>query len=488
MRLSVTEVAGLYRPSKCYLRIYLRSQGIPEDPPDPYEEVLTRLGNRHEQAHLSSLEPVLNLSTVPLEDRIIRTQEAIRAGTKVIYQGAFRESLNLPDGTCEVTGVPDFLIRDGQHYRVRDAKMARRINESDHPEILLQLNIYAWLYEQTMKTQPVCLEVYNGPGELVEVSYQGGSHATSALMDVVHAKKSLKEPYSPVGWSKCNPCAYATRCLDRARDHNDVALVEGVDQGLARALHENGIDTIQQLLKHFDEVTLADFRRPWGTRIQRVGKAASNILSNAEAMMSGVMKVFQKPSLPHHTEYVMFDLEGLPPHLDELGKIYLWGMQVFGERPGPYLPAVALFGPEGDEKGWRTFLSIAQDIFTVYGDIPFVHWHHYEKMQLNEYIKRYGDPDGVAARVIANLLDLLPVTKSCVVLPLPSYGLKVVEKYIGYERTMDEYGGNWSMAQYIEAVETSDENKRSDIMNKILTYNREDLEATWAVWKWLSSL
>ena len=37
------------------------------------------------------------------------------------------------------------------------------------------------------------------------------------------------------------------------------------------------------------------------------------------------------------------------------------------------------------------------------------------------------------------------------------------------------------MAQYIEAVETEDESKRQAIMDKILVYNKEDLEATWAV-------
>ena len=43
--------------------------------------------------------------------------------------------------------------------------------------------------------------------------------------------------------------------------------------------------------------------------------------------------VFAAPAIPPHKNYVMFDLEGMPPHLDELDKIYLWGMQVFGEKP-----------------------------------------------------------------------------------------------------------------------------------------------------------
>ena len=40
------------------------------------------------------------------------------------------------------------------------------------------------------------------------------------------------------------------------------------------------------------------------------------------------------------------------------------------------------------------------------------------------------------------------------------------------------------MARYIEATETADEAARAAIMDEILAYNREDLEATWAVMGW----
>jgi len=72
-------------------------------------------------------------------------------------------------------------------------------------------------------------------------------------------------------------------------------------------------------------------------------------------------------------------------------------------------------------------------------------------------------------------------------LPLPSYGLKVVEEYVGYERTQDEYGGEWAMAKYIEATETEDADLREQVLDKIKIYHREDLEATWEVLKWLKS-
>ena len=44
------------------------------------------------------------------------------------------------------------------------------------------------------------------------------------------------------------------------------------------------------------------------------------------------------------------------------------------------------------------------------------------------------------------------------------------------------------MAKYVEAVETEDEAKRQALIDEICAYNHEDLEATWAVFKWLRSL
>lgn len=163
-------------------------------------------------------------------------------------------------------------------------------------------------------------------------------------------------------------------------------------------------------------------------------------------------------------------------------------MQVFGEKPSGFLYSLSETGLQGDRKGWEDFLKIAGKIFAEYGDIPFVHWHHYERIKIKTYVERYGDIEGIADRVLSHLIDLLPITKDAVILPQPSYSLKVVEKHVGFKRTQDEYGGDWSIAKYIETVETEDETKRRSLMDEILKYNEEDLKATWAVFEWLRQL
>ena len=293
-------------------------------------------------------------------------------------------------------------------------------------------------------------------------------------------------PYEPVGWTKCGACAFKATCWDKAEQSRDVALVRGVDQGLARALHGLGVETFDDLVGRFTSGRLADLQRPWGERQQRVGdRLAGAILLNARAMVEGQHIRLSPPNLPDVPNYVMFDLEGMPPHLDETDMIYLWGVQVFGEEHGEYQAALAGFGMDGDLAGWERFLNLAGNIFEVRGDIPFVHFAAYEKTHVKMYVERYGDRGGVAARVLENLFDLLPVLNASFALPLPSLSLKVVEGYVGFKRMQEEYGGDWSMAKYIEATEFGEGAERDRVMAEVLKYNKEDLAATWAVFEWI---
>jgi len=485
MRLTATDFASYYRPTSCDLRVFLRHRREEECEPGPYEIVLRRLGLRHERDHLATLGAFADVSDASLYEQVKKTADAIANRVPILYQPAFLANTALGGTDVEIVGVPDFLILDGDGYLIRDSKMSRRIDEENHPEILLQVQLYGWLFQKSCGAAPKGLQVHSGTGEIVAVHYDGGKSALQELERLLALKQLTAEPYEPVGWSKCLGCGFTDRCWSQAEKSADVALVYCVDQNLARTLHSQGIRTRKELLANFDAVSLSELKRPYGDREQRVGKTAERILRFADALQRKQETVFAPPAIPPHKNYVMFDLEGMPPHLDELDKIYLWGAQVFGENPSEFKVALSGFDANGGRDGWIGFLDNAKQIFETYGDIPWVHWAPYEQTYLRRYVERFGDAEGIAARVEANLLDLLTVAKDSVVLPLPSFSLKVVEDYVGFERKEAEYGGAWAMATFIEATETSDEGKRKELMDKIVAYNKEDLEATWAVFEWL---
>jgi predicted RecB family nuclease len=487
MRLVASDFITQHRPTPCELRVWLRHRGEPERDASEFEEGLHRLGERHEREHLATLGECADLSGLPEDECIVKTLEAIATRVPILYQPTFRVRHTFGVTEAEILGIPDFMILDGDGYIIRDAKMARRIDEENHPEILLQVQLYGWLFEKSYDERPKALQVFNGMKEIAAVPYDGGVSALAALERLLAVKRLRDEAYEPVGWSKCNPCGYSERCWNRAEERGDVALVLGVDQSIARRLNSVGVGTRNELLSTFDAVSLSDLKCTVGTKEQRIGKRAERILQFAEAMEKHEEEILAIPAIPNLLNYVMFDLEGMPPHLDELDKIYMWGVQVFGDKPSEFMPGVSGFGPNGDKEGWLAFLENAQKVFEIYGDIPFVHWASYEKTYLTKYVQRHGDVDGTAARILGNLLDLLTVTKESIILPVPSFSLKVIEQYVGYKRKQAEFGGQWAMATFIEATETSDAAKRAELMEEILAYNKEDLEATWAVFEWLKA-
>lgn len=490
LHLRASEFYTLHRPSKCELRVHLRERGEPEAEPGPFGELLLKLGVEHERRHLASLGEYVDVSGGEREEREERTRSAIEAGAPVIYQAAFSAAKQVGGAECEIVGDPDYLIRIDGGYAIRDSKLSRNITEEAHPEVLRQVELYGWLYEQVVGERPRALEAHSGSGEIVRIAYDGGKAAFATLEEMVAAKLADEMPYTPVGWSKCSGCGFYGGCWPKAQTARDVSLVMGVDQGLARTLHERGVETFDALVSGFTDAELEDLERPVKTKMRRVGRKAGAVLRMARALAEDREIVVQAPAIPVHEQYVMFDLEGLPAQFDEFGKdelekIYLWGTQVFGAQRGEFRAALAGFGEDGDREGWQRFLAGAQEIFDQHGDIRFVHWGSYEKTKLRMYAERFGDRDGIAARVERNLLDLHPITRESIALPVPSYGLKVIEDYVGYERKLEGAGGDWAMAMYIEATETEDLSRRDELVEEICAYNREDLEATWAVLEWL---
>jgi hypothetical protein len=92
--------------------------------------------------------------------------------------------------------------------------------------------------------------------------------------------------------------------------------------------------------------------------MQKVGSAAAaEILRSARALATNNMLIIGPAAIPKAERYVMLDLEGLPPQLDELEKFYLWAIHVYGARPVNFMPATAGFATDGDHEGWKTFLG-----------------------------------------------------------------------------------------------------------------------------------
>ena len=478
-QISSSDIISRYSPSLCELRPWLIEHGIKSKPPSAFDLALFKMGQSHESAHLKTFKNYTDGKDI---------QEAISdPKTDVIYRPVFTTNVKIDGEDFDFTGRPNFLIRSKKGWIIRDVSIATRVSKKEKPQIWLQLQSYAYLFNQCFDETLAGLEVYSGRGEIIEIDYDGEDVFLEELARYVSLVKKTNPKYEPVGYSKCQGCGFKDGCWEKAEKAEDVAIVYGLNQEAAKSLYQEGIKTISELVE-VDEVKLSAIRHASGGKQRKIGKVAGKILSMAKSMKTGDVVVHSDLNLPTDKNMVMFDLEGIPSFLGKDDRQYLWGFQVFGKDPGEYKGCLAGFGRGDDKEVWELFLREAADIFKQYGDIPWVHYSSYEKTQLKQYVKRYGDVKGVAERVLNNLFDLLPAINKSVSVPLSSYSLKVVEKYVGFERKLKGFVGEDSMASYLDAVDAGEGLARDEIMKEILLYNEEDLMATWAVFEWAKGL
>src|SRR5581483_5105482 len=107
MRLIASEIITLHRPTPCEFRVHLRYKDAPEAEPGPFDEVLRRLGIRHEAQHLKILGAYVDLILVPEHDRVKETLKAIATKAAVIYQPAFFHACQIDGVDVAIVGTPD---------------------------------------------------------------------------------------------------------------------------------------------------------------------------------------------------------------------------------------------------------------------------------------------------------------------------------------------------------------------------------------------
>ena len=361
MSFAASEFHGSYQLKPCALRVYLHAKGIKAADPDAYYQLLVKLGERHEQRHLSQLGNYFHA-----HGNVGETQKAFTQKENVIYQPEMKAS---HPTYGDIVGRPDFFIREDDGYLIRDCKLSRRFTEDDHSEIFRQLELYGWLFEQTFGKPALRLEAYMGDGQIQTVPYQP-DRALEVLVFIQGIKQRTEEPFEAIGWSKCLDCGYNDYCWGRAKATHAVGMLPGIDQALALAFHEQNLICYDELLSKYDEASLAEMQKEVGEKLQKVGGAARKILNHAKAFQSGEMIRLKSPDVKKAPNLVMFDVEGIPPHLDYSEKTYLWGLKVFGEKPRAYSPAVANATPEEDCDGWQKFLGECEAIFAAYGSHP----------------------------------------------------------------------------------------------------------------------
>jgi predicted RecB family nuclease len=476
-----TITAGtFYHLAHCERRYFL-SVHAPQEaaPPGDFERLLMERGRAHEREVFErtpgAVGPVLPFGA-PLEPGAEETRRLLLARRSPIYQGALRSA----DG--ERTGVPDFLLWEDDALVVREIKLASSLSE--HPEIPLQLEHYATLAEETLPGVTVRTEFVNGDGELLLVPRDPTDFA-ARLAEARALMRATEEPHVLKAHSTCEGCPFYWHCWTRALAERRVEILPEVRAQHLPRLRELRIATV-------DALAAIDPRALFGPGS---AMSAERMIAEARAHRDGKAQIIAPDPRSADRPLVWFDLEGTMPQLEGTPqRVYLWGLGLEPERGEPKFEAfLDDQGGEADDAGdrdaWQRFLLSAGEILDRWPTALFVHYASYEMSMMTRYAKRFPDTEQAAKRVKARLFDLLHAgVKKAVRLPLVSYSIKKVAPLAGFRWRNPDAGGIWSVVQYQRAMATSDATERARLLQEIVEYNRDDLAAMRAVWRWLTAL
>ncbi|GAY16115.1 TM0106 family RecB-like putative nuclease [Mycobacterium sp. shizuoka-1] len=457
------------------------------------DELLARtaeLGDQHEQRHLDELRSTGDVvvigrpaySVAGLRAAAEATLRAVQRRAPVIYQAA------MFDG--RFAGFADFLVLDGERYRLRDTKLARSVKV----EALLQLAAYAEALAAAGVAVHEEVELVLGNGvttayrvdELLPV-YRSRRADLQALLDR-HAAGDAAVDWADESVRACMRCP---ECEAQVREHDDLLLVAGMRVSQRSRLIDAGITTVAQLAAHDGPVPELAARALDSLRGQARLQLAPRIAGKPPFEVVDPQPLMLLPD-PDRGD-LFFDFEGDPLWTadgTDWGLEYLFG--VLGTRPdGDFQPLWA-HDRRGERKALKGFLELVRKRRKRYPKMHIYHYAAYEKTALLRLAGRYGEGEDEVDDLLRNgvLVDLYPLVRKSIRVGTENYSLKSLEPlYMGAElRTGDVTTATDSItmyARYCELLADDRADEAATVLKEIEDYNHYDCRSTRMLRDWL---
>ncbi len=108
------------------------------------------------------------------------------------------------------------------------------------------------------------------------------------------------------------------------------------------------------------------------------------------------------------------------------------------------------------------------------------HYHNYERVSLDRLSKKYGKT-ALLDEFKNNLIDISKIIEESLIFPIYFYSIKDIAKYLNFKWQHAMAGGAQSIFWYEKWLETGDR----DILQDIINYNKDDVNATEFLHQWL---
>ena len=298
-----------------------------------------------------------------------------------------------------------------------------------------------------------------------------------------------KEPEVFIARQKCNLCRWYSSCYTLTQSQNHLSLLPGVTPARYAQLQILNLTTLEALANANPELLITYREFEGGVAAQLVNQAQSKLQNKAFIRNLDIEKVgleinpkpqlainYSSNFLPTTPVEIYFDLEAEP----ELNLDYLQGVLVVDNRKNTEIYHAFLAEHPGNEGLiWQQFL----DLVWSYPIAPIFHFCDYEIQTVKRLARRYKTPAYQWQPVLKRFVDIHKQVTQTVTLPVESYALKPIARWMGFEWRDAKANGAQCVCWYDEWLKTGDR----AFLDAILRYNEDDCRATYHVKKWLTS-
>ncbi|NJR65396.1 MAG: TM0106 family RecB-like putative nuclease [Leptolyngbyaceae cyanobacterium CRU_2_3] len=287
-----------------------------------------------------------------------------------------------------------------------------------------------------------------------------------------------QEPEVFISHSRCDLCHWFNHCYDLAQSNTHLSLLPGVTP--SRYIHLKALQ-----LTTLEAIAIANPKQleslpGFGPQVaQRLVKQAQSKLQNqalahVDSLSVVTLPLLSEIELPTANIELYFDIEAAP----EQNLIYLHGVLVV-DRLSQTKTFYPLLAEHQDDEGlvWEQFL----DLVGRYPNAPIFHFCPYEVQTVKRLGEFYGTPRHQVEPLISRFVDLHERVTRVAILPVESYALKPIARWLGFNWRDPEANGAQSICWYDQWLSTGD---RSNL-EAILRYNEDDCHATHRIKDWL---
>lgn len=452
-----------------------------------YEELIRHKGDLHERRYLDGLvaagRHVVEI-TLPIGDFAAAaraTGQAMRDAAEVIYQATFASG--------GWHGRADFLERVPAEtslgdwgYEAVDTKLAR--NEA-LPHHALQLGVYSQWIAQAQGVAPEHMHVQLGSGRRETIRVADVAAYVRRAQSMLRRAVDEGEATEAYPCSHCAVCGFRSQCEAAWTASDHLSRVAGIRRDQVARLRAAGVEDVATLALGEGGAEVGDLAAGvvdglrWQARLQVEGR--SNETLPWERRPVEPARGFARLPAPDPGD-VFLDLEG-DPFWDPASDLwFLFGLVLMEGDEWCYR---TIWGhdPEGEARAFEELVDLLTARRVAH---PGMHVYHYSPAEPSALRRLAAQPSSREAEVDDLLraeafVDLYAVVRQAIVIGAESYGLKAVEKLVGFVRSADVGSGADAVVAYERWRASGD----PALLDTIASYNDEDCRATLALRDWL---